>query len=115
MSLDPVLHANRLLTEAITRYLHAANELATAADRASAASVGRDAVLRRQAFQTLSACGQQARHTRRHLCETVRRLRAILPGPQIEALAATLDGRESADSVLTLVRTVLTERIWSAA
>lgn len=115
MSLDPLFQANRILTEAITHYLQATNDLATAAERASAASIGRDATTRRQAFQELSERGNQARFARKQLTDTVRRLRNTLPTAQIESLAAKLDGRESADSALTLVRTVLTEKIWSAA
>lgn len=115
MSLDPLLQANRILTEAITKYLQSNNELTAAAERASAASAGRDATIRRQAFQELSECGNRARFAKRHLTDTVRRLRSTVPAPQIEALASKLDGRESAESALTLVRTVLTEKIWTAA
>lgn len=109
------MQANRILTDAITKYLQANNELAAAAERASAASAGRDAATRRQAFQDLSERGNQARFAKRHLTHTVRRLRSTVPAPQIEALASRLDGRESAESALTLVRTVLTEKVWSAA
>ncbi|CAO3380762.1 hypothetical protein FBZ82_102133 [Azospirillum brasilense] len=115
MSLDPLLQANRILTEAISNYLQSSNELAAAAERATAASAGRDATTRRLAFQELSERGNQARFAKKHLTDTVRRLRATLPPAQIEAVAAKLDGRESAESALTLVRTILTERAWSAA
>lgn len=115
MSLDPVFRANRILTDAITRYLQTANDLAAAAERASAASLGRNMAERRNAFQELSERGTQARVARQHLTTTVRTLRARLPPAQIEALAVKLDARESADSALTLVRTVLTETVWTAA
>ena len=115
MSLDPLFQANRTLTEAITRYLRTANDLTTAAERASAASLGVDMNERRAAFRDLSERGSEARVARQHLTNTVRRLRERLPGPQIEALAVKLDGRESADSALTLVRTILSETVWQPA
>lgn len=112
MPLDPLFQANRTLTEAITGYLQANNELAAAAERATAASAGMDAAVRRRAFQELSERGDRARFARRDLIGAVRRLRGTLPAAQIEALAVRLDGRESADSALSLVRTILTESVW---
>lgn len=99
-------NAKRCLADRITAYLDSTMALSEAADTASHFSRrggGPDG--RRKAYQTLGDLGIAARMAERALVEALRTSRAQLTERDIEAVVASLDKRETPESVMAIVRT----------
>lgn len=99
--------AERLLTDAISNYLHSSKALTVASERAMQTTGSTDGAARREAYRALTELGDQVRLSQRQLTKTVQQVRRVMPAADIEALAKKLDSRDSLDSAFLLVKTAL--------
>ena len=108
--IDPRVTARRALTEAITVYLALCKELAGATEQATQATGSIDTGARRRAYQRLSELGDQVRLAQRGLANAARQARRVMPPADIDALAKTLDKRDTTDSAPVLIKEALLSR-----
>lgn len=109
ITIDPCVQASRLLTQAISAYLEASKALGDASEQASQASVGRDAAVRRSAYQALTELGAKVRFAERNLVRISRQVHRVLSVADMEAIAKKLDRRDSVDSAWVLVKAAVAE------
>ena len=107
MSFTSISEATSALETAILTYRSVRLSLDETSDQISYSSQSRSPAVRRDAFQQLTELGQRRVHSERTLRQTALAARRVLTPEAIEAIALQHDGKESDDSALTLIRTVL--------
>lgn len=108
--LDPRVTVRRTLTEAITVYLALSKDMAGATEHATHVTSSIDTAARRRAYQRLTELGDQVRLAQRGLANAARRARRVMPPAEIDAIAKSLDKRDTPDSAPVLIKEALLSR-----
>ncbi|WP_207461267.1 hypothetical protein [Azospirillum sp. SYSU D00513] len=107
MVYSTISEATNAVEASILTYRNVRFLLEEASGHASSISLKQASLSRREAFQQLREIGQQRAQSERSLRQTALAARRVLTPEAIEAIALRHDGKESDDSALTIIRTVL--------